>query len=130
MKNHTESVTLTFVEFAGAVVQSHLIVTARSLHRAEIDGVDRRVALPQRQNHRAGLHARALLSHHKLAALEVFTRLIQQNGDLYWENMIAIQVAMQAVIVLRRVFEEQRCRAHLARLMTALEKRRVLRRKA
>src|SRR3954464_14200363 len=44
--------------------------------------------------------------------------------------MIAIQVAMQAVIVLRRVFEEQRCRAHLARLMAALEKRCVPRRKA
>jgi hypothetical protein len=77
MKNHTDSVPLTFVEFADAVVQSHLIVTARSLHRAEIDGEDGRVALPQRQNHRAGLHARALLSHHELTALEVFTRLIQ-----------------------------------------------------
>src|ERR1700722_4229792 len=86
MKNHTDRVPLTLVELADAVVQPHLIIAARSFHRAEIDGEDGRIALFERQDHRAGLHARALLGHHELATLEVFAGLIHR--DLYRENMI------------------------------------------
>ena len=88
-----------------AVIYIEGVAAAYPLHRATVDREDSRVALLERQDHDAGLHAGTLLGHHEPAALEVVAWLIQQDRDLYRENTLSVEVAMEAVVVLRRVFE-------------------------
>src|SRR5258708_6588780 len=77
VEDHADGASFARIEPADAVVQLHLIVAAPPLHRTAVDREDGRIALLERQNHGAGLHAGALLGHHELAALEVLARLIQ-----------------------------------------------------
>ena len=60
------------------------------------------------------LHARALLGQHELAAGEVSARLRQQDGELQREDMLAVEVLVEAVVVAGAVAEEERGRAGLA----------------
>lgn len=106
MEDHANGVTLAGIELAHAVIELHLIVAADAFHGATIDGEDGRVPLVQRQDHGAGLHPGSLLGHHELAAVEVFARLIEQDRDLDRKHMLAIEIAMQTVVVLRRLFEK------------------------
>src|SRR5262249_2452661 len=114
---------------AYAVAELHLIVASHPLCRTTVDSEDGRVSLLKWQDHRAGLHAGALFRHHEFAAMEVYPWLVQHHRDLYRGDMLPLQDAMQAVVVLRYIPEEQRCRMGLAGLMTARKKRRVLGRK-
>src|ERR1700730_4037876 len=63
VEDHAEGVPLARVELADAVVQLHLVVASHPLHRSTVDRENGRIPLLERQNHRAGLHARALLGH-------------------------------------------------------------------
>jgi hypothetical protein len=74
VENHTDGMTLARVELADAVIQFHLIVPAHSPHRATVHRENCRIALVERQNHRASLHAWPLFGHDKLAPSEVFVR--------------------------------------------------------
>ena len=71
-----------------------------------------------------------MLGHHELAALEILAGLIQQDRDLHREDMLAVEVAMETVIVLRPVLEQQRRGTDLTRLMAAIEERGVVTREA
>jgi hypothetical protein len=108
----------------------HLIVAARSVHRARVDSEDGGIALLEGQDHGAGLHPGALLSHHELTALKVLAGLIQQDRYLHREDVLPVKVAMKTVIVLRGVLEEQRRRTDLTSLMAAIEERGVVTREA
>ena len=76
-----------------------------ALHRAIMDRKYHTVSLAERHNNRPRLHARALLCHHEFAASEVFFRLRQQNGKLERENVFAIKVLVQAVVIAGAVLE-------------------------
>src|SRR4051794_6476240 len=118
------------MNLADAVIEFHLVVATHSLHWPAIYRKDGRVPLLKRQNHRTRLHPRPLLGHHELATFENFPRLIQQYGNLYREYMFAVEVAVQAVVIFRPVFKQQRSRASLTRLPAALQERRMIRWKA
>src|SRR4051812_20978643 len=106
MEDNANSVPLARVEFADAVIQLHLVVATHPFHRAAVDGEDGRVALPERQNHGASLHTRPLLGHYQLATFEVLARLIQQDRNLHREDMLAVEVTVETIVVLRRVLQE------------------------
>ncbi len=82
--------------------QVYAIDTACAAHRAIMNRENDAVPLSQWHNYRPRLHTRSLLRHHKFAAREVLLRFRQQNGELQRENMIAVQVLMQAVVIARR----------------------------
>ena len=79
------------------------------------------LALPQRHDLGARLHARALLGQHELAAREIALRLGQQERDLQRKHMLAVEILMQAVVVALAVLQQQRRRPGLAGAMAALE---------
>jgi hypothetical protein len=130
VEDHTNGAPLARIEFADAVVEFHLIVASYPFHRAAVDRKDGRVPFLERQDHRAGLHAGTLLGHHELPAHEVLARLIQQDRELYRKDVFPVEVAMETVVVLWCVLQEQRRRAYLTRPMAAFKKRGVVTRES
>ena len=61
----------------------------------------------------ARLGARALLVEQELAAGVIAPALIQDAGRLQWEGDLAIQILMQAVVIVRFVTQQQRRRSGL-----------------
>jgi hypothetical protein len=68
----------------------------------------------ERHDLAARLHARPLLDQQELAALEVAAGLAQQDRGLDREDEVAVEVAVQAVVVARPVAQQQRRRPLLA----------------
>jgi hypothetical protein len=62
------------------------------------------VPLVQRNNFWPRLHTRTSLGEHKLATRKIPLRLGQQNRDLYWEDVLAVKILMQAVEVAFAIF--------------------------
>src|SRR5262245_31908070 len=93
------------------------VIAARALHRPLIDGEDDGVALLERHDLAARLHARPLLDQHEFATRELAAWLAQEDGRLQREYQLAIEVAVQAIVVARSVVQQQRCRSLLATLM-------------
>jgi len=71
-----------------------------------MDGEDHRIALPERYDFRARLHPRPLLGDDELAPFEVSRRPRQQDRQLQREDMLTVQVLMQAVVVVGAVAKQ------------------------
>src|ERR1700679_2424922 len=84
------------------------------------------VTLTERHDHRSALHARALLRHDELAAGEVCAGLGQQNSQLEREDMLAIEVLVQAVVVVDSILQKKRRRPHLTGIVATLNEVGVL----
>ena len=91
-----------------------------------MDGEGHGIALPQRHDLGAALHARALFGQDELAAGEVHAGLGEQNRDLDRECEIAIEILVEAVEVTRDILQQQRRRARLTGVVASLEERRVV----
>jgi hypothetical protein len=113
---------------ADAVAQVDAIYSLRAANGPVMHGKGHRVAPPQGHHGGARLHARPLLGEDELAAGEVLVRLRQQDRDLQGEDVLAIEVLMQAVEIAGTVLQQERCRVRLARIVTTLQKRPVRRR--
>ena len=122
VKDHTERVTVPAANATHAVPQVDPVRAARAPDRAMMNGEDHSVALTQRDDLGSRLHAGPLLGDHELAAREVPRRLGQQDGKLQRKDMLAIQILMQAVVVVRRVLEQKRCRPGLPGRVAASQK--------
>src|SRR5262249_53282717 len=92
-------ITLSGLDSTYAVAEFHPIATFASLYRSIIDSKQDTIALAQRYNYRSRLHTRALFGHHEFSASEVFFGCGQQNRELDWEDVFAIEVLMEAVII-------------------------------
>lgn len=114
MEDDPERVSAPFDDPADAVAQLHAIVAPRALHRTAVDGEDDGIALAQRHDRGARLHARALLGQHELATAEVDARLRQQHRHLQRKDVLAVQVLVQAVVVTSAVLQLQRRGSALA----------------
>ena len=86
------------------------------------------IALLQRHHLGTRLHARALLGQHEFAAGEIAARLRQQHRHLQREDMLAIEVLMQAIVIASLILQQQRRRPALSRVVAALEEIRMRRR--
>ncbi len=98
----------------------------RSLHRPVTHRKDHPVPQPERHDVDPRLLARPLLREHELAAREIATRHREQQGDLQREDVLTVDVLMQAVVVALPVSKEERRRPGLTRLMASLEERRKI----
>ena len=83
---------------------------------------------PCAEGHHLGprLHAWPLLGEHELAALEVAPGLGEENRRLEREDVLSVEVLVQAVVVPFTVPEHERGRPGLAGVMAALEVCRML----
>src|SRR3978361_1465082 len=108
MENDACRVTTPREDATNAVPQVDAIRTARALHRPVVNREYNSIALTKRYHHRSALHARALLRHHELAAGEVRAGVGQQNSQLEREDMLAIEVLVQAVIVVHSILKKKR----------------------
>jgi hypothetical protein len=89
------------------------VEAACALHWPAVDRKHNCVTLLQRHHRGTRLHARALLSEHELTTLEIFPRFAEENRHLERENMLAIAILMQAVVIILAVLQQQWGRAGL-----------------
>src|SRR5262245_16561813 len=73
-----------------------------------MNGEHNAVALTKRHNHRPRLHAWTLLGQHAFSASEILIRLRQKNRELQRENVFAVKILMQAVVIADAVLKKQR----------------------
>jgi hypothetical protein len=72
-----------------------------------VDGEDHALAAAERHDLGAGLHRGALLGEDELAAGEVLVGLGEQDRHLEREDVLAVEVLVQAVVVAGAVLQEQ-----------------------
>src|SRR4029450_12100683 len=111
---------------AYAVAQGAPIPAFRAWHWPMMDWEDDAVSLPERHYFSARLLARSLLREHEFTAREVVSRHRQEAGDLQREDMLAIEILMEAVVIALAIVQEERCWPGLTGAMAPLEKRRML----
>src|SRR6267154_3129197 len=99
MKDDAERITVAAAHGADAVTQVDAVAAPDAAHRATVDSENHRIAAPQRDHGGARLHARPLLGKHELAAREVLVRLAEQYRHLQREDVFAVKILVQAIIV-------------------------------
>lgn len=103
------------------MAQIDAICAACTLYGTLTHRKDDGVALLEWDDLGTRLHARTLFGQDKLAAGEVAARLRQQDGDLNREDVLAVDILVQAIVVVLMVLKHQRRRAMLACGMAALD---------
>jgi hypothetical protein len=97
MKDDPERMALARPQSRHPMSHVYAIDAPRARNRAMVHGEDHALSLAQGNDLGARLHAGALLGQDKLAAGEVDAWLCEQDRDLQGENMLAVEVLMQAV---------------------------------
>ncbi len=110
MKDDADCMALAGADPAHPMAQVDAIHAARALHRSMMDREDHPVSLAERYDLSARLLAWTLLREHEFATREVLLRDRQEEGDLQREDMLAIEILMQAVVIALAVVQEERCR--------------------
>src|SRR5215469_14067012 len=99
----------------------HAVMAAYALHWAMMDREDDGFSLPKRYDFASRLRARPLLDEQKFAAGEVLFRRAERHRQLQRKYQIAVEVLVQAVVVPGPVFEHERRRPLLPRLVALIE---------
>src|SRR6202046_5435656 len=92
VKDHAQREAFTAFDPAHAMAQIDAISPARPFHGPLAHREDDAVALRERRDLRARLHARPLLGQYELAAGEVALGLREQDRDLQRKKMLAVHV--------------------------------------
>ena len=122
MEDQTDGVPPPATDEADTMAHRHFPkATAPGGCRSLIDGEHERVALAQREDI-GSLSARGGLGHDEFTTLEIVAGLGEQDRHLQREDMLAIEVLVQAVEVAFPVFEDERGRSCLTCLMAASKK--------
>src|SRR5262244_1186394 len=111
---------------AHAMAQVDAIPSFRALHWPMMDREDHAVPLAERHHLSARLLARSLLREHEFTAREVVSWHRQEEGDLQREDVLTIEILMQAVVIALAVVQEEWRWPGLAGAMAALEKGRMV----
>src|SRR5215472_5206975 len=106
--------TMSPADAANAVPEIYPICAASALHGTMMNCEHDAVALTKRDHHRSRLHPRPLLCHHEFAAGKILIGFGQQDRQLKREYVRAIEVLMQAVIIVGSILQQQRCWLSLA----------------
>lgn len=92
MEDDAYCMTLPRAYAAHTVPKIDAVHTTSALHRAVMDGENDCVTLVKLYDFWPRLHARTLFSQHEFAACEIAFGFGQQNRDLEWEDVLAIEV--------------------------------------
>src|SRR5471030_2761224 len=85
-----------------------------------VDGEQRRVALLEWNDLANRLLAWPLLDQHEFATVEVAAGFVQQHRRLQWKDHVAVEIAVQAVVVSGAILQQQRRRSGLPGFVTLL----------
>lgn len=99
VEDDPHGVSLTRTHLADPMAHIDPIGAASALHWTGVNRESHCITLLQWHDFRARLHAWALLGEHKFATHEVLTRGREQNGHLNGENMLSVEILMQAVVI-------------------------------
>src|SRR5690606_34035012 len=122
VKDQTHGVAVPAAHKADTVAHrrpAHTAALARN--RTLVYGEGHGIALMQR-HYIGALIAGTALGHDELAPREILAGLRQQDGNLHWKPMFAIQILMQAIVVALAILKHQRCRPCLACPMAPFQK--------
>lgn len=86
-----------------------------------MDGEDHSISLIERNDFRSRLHPWTLLGQDEFSSREITSRLRKKKRNLKRKDVFSVEILMEAVEIARFIFQKQRCRPRLARLMTALD---------
>jgi hypothetical protein len=86
----------------------------RALDRAMVDREDHSLPLPQGYDFDPRLHAGPLLRQYEFPSGEIDARPREQQRDLEREDVFAVQVLVQAVVIVGAVPKQERRRFRLA----------------
>ena len=126
VENDADCMTVSRPDAADAVPQVDAIRAARTLNGPVMNCENNGVALTERHDHRPALHARTLLRHDELSSSEVRAGVGKQNGQLEREDMLAVDVLVQAVVVADSILKEKRRRPHLTGMVATFDEVGVL----
>src|SRR5689334_11257566 len=121
VEDNSQGMALTCLHLTHTVSHVNAISPARCANRPMVNGKRHGIALPKRNHRGPRLHPWTLLCQHELAALEIMVGLRQQDRNLEGEDVLPVEVLMQAVVVTRDVSQEKRRRACLSGIVTALQ---------
>src|SRR6188472_3835592 len=102
---------------AHAMAEVHTVGTPCALDGTIVHGEDHAVAPAERNDFDTRLHARPLLRQHELTTGEIGSRFREQERYLEWEDMLAVQILVQAVVIVRAVPKQEGRRSLLLRLV-------------
>ena len=122
MKDNSNGVTLPRAKPAHTVPKVDAIGSPRSLDRPMTHRESYCVALAERNHFWPRLHTRPLLGEDELTAREISLRFRQQDCYLYREDVLPVNILVQAVEVTFFVLEEQWRRSRLSCVVTSLQK--------
>jgi hypothetical protein len=122
VKDDSNRVTLARAKPAQAVPKVDAIGSARSLDRPMTYRERYGVALAERNHLWPRLHTRPLLGEDELTAREISLRFRQQDCYLYREDVLPVNILVQAVEVTFAVLKEQWRRSRLSCIMASLQK--------
>ena len=122
MKDDSNRVTLARAKPAHAVPKVDAIGSPRSLDRPMTHRERYCVALAKRNHFWPRLHSRPLLGEDELTTREIPLGFRQEDCYLYRENVLPVNILVQAVEVTFAVSEEQWRRSRLSCIMASLQK--------
>ena len=105
VEDDTRGVASTGKDSAHSVPHVYSVDSPCAADGAVVDGKDYGVALAKGDDNGAGLHAGALFGHYKFAAGEVAARFGQEQSKLQREDVVAVEVLMEAVVIAGLVLE-------------------------
>jgi hypothetical protein len=122
VENNTDGMPLAGTHSADAVTKVDPIVALGAFHWAIMHRKCNGVALPQRDDFGAALHARPLFGDDELPARKIPIRFRKQDRHLQRKREVAVQILMQTIEVARHVLQEKRCRPGLTRRVALPQK--------
>ena len=99
MEDDPQRMTMARAQTAHTVPHVNAIAAAFAVHRTVVYRESYSITLTKRNDLWPRLHARTLFGKYKFSASKIGPRLRQQDRHLYGENMLAVQILMQTVVV-------------------------------
>jgi hypothetical protein len=106
MENDADGVSSSRPQSANAVSHVDAVGSPRALDRAMVDGKYHALALVERDHLGPRLHAGPLFGEDEFAAREIDGGPCEQERDLEREDMLAVKVLVQAVVIVGPVLEQ------------------------
>ena len=125
MEDDADGMAMPRTQAADTMPQVDAIRPARALHRAMMHREGYSVTLAKRNHLRSRLHTRTLFGQYKFPTAKILPRFGQQDGHLYREDVLAVKILMQAIVVALPVLEQQWRWLHLPGIVTSPNEVRV-----
>ncbi len=119
MKDDAQGMAVAGAQSADAMPEVDTISASGALHRAVMNREGNGVTLPKRNHFWPRLHPRTLFGEHEFPSRKILAWIGQQDRHLDRENVLAVEILMQTIVVAFGVLEEQGGWLQLAGVMAS-----------